>query len=291
MIINLKQRIVTAVIGLGVFFIVLFCFNTLIFDIAICAVALIAVHEMLLAARCTKNIPFCVTMLGVSLLPFFQVFYPENSTNGSFYIIIVCMLFALLIIASTIIAFGGKKNKLSIKQYLFAFFTSIALPWIFYTLLFIRNSFETYHGLYYLLLIFCCSWGADSGAYFTGKFFGKTKLAPKISPNKTVEGVYGGVASSVLFVFLISGIYYYLMQLMNTPVELNIWLLLFIGIFGSLAGVAGDLAASLIKRVCKIKDFGVIFPGHGGIMDRFDSVLFVTIFMLLVLTTLMLTAI
>lgn len=278
---DLKQRIITALLGLTLFFIVLFCYESIIYDIAISCVALLAVHELLLALKITKCIPLTIGFMIGAAVPFI---YPFRAVDGHSKVLFWCIWVAvLLLIGATAIAiqFLGKK-KITPKQHLFGFLTIILVPSLFYMLIMIRNEFGIYQGLYYTLLVFCCSWGADTGAYFAGRFLGKRKLAPKISPNKTVEGVYGGVASSLFFVSLITLIYYTVMQ-SSQSIEIHYLTLLFVAIVGSLIGVVGDLAASAIKRACQIKDFGSIMPGHGGVLDRFDSVLFVVPFIFVVL--------
>lgn len=120
--------------------------------------------------------------------------------------------------------------------------------------------------LFYVVIALCWSYISDTGAYFTGVLLGKHKMAPIISPKKTWEGFCGGMAFSLLFVLGVWAIYSKLLGinvlLLNT--------LLITPLFVSV-GVLGDLTASLIKRKCGIKDFGSLIPGHGGIMDRFDS--------------------
>ena len=111
------------------------------------------------------------------------------------------------------------------------------------------------------------------GAYFVGSFFGKTKLCPEISPKKTVEGAIGGMVVNMLVLVLIGWIYELLF-----PADVNYISMLLIGFGSSVISILGDLSFSLIKRSCNIKDFGQVIPGHGGILDRFDSVIFVSPF-------------
>ena len=120
--------------------------------------------------------------------------------------------------------------------------------------------------LFYVVLLLCFSAVADTGAYFTGVFLGKHKMAPVISPKKTWEGFIGGMVFSALAVLLVSIIYKNVFDF-NINIVLNI---LVTPLFTAI-GVLGDLTASLIKRQCNIKDYGKLIPGHGGIMDRFDS--------------------
>lgn len=126
------------------------------------------------------------------------------------------------------------------------------------------------YGVYLVWIIFISSWICDTCAYLTGMAFGKHKLAPVLSPKKSVEGAVGGVAGSALVGALFAWI-------MLVPVAQDysvIWLVALIGAAGAVISQVGDLAASAIKRNHGIKDYGKLIPGHGGIMDRFDSVLF-----------------
>lgn len=123
-------------------------------------------------------------------------------------------------------------------------------------------------------LVFITAWGTDTFAYFSGYFFGRRKLCPHISPKKTLEGAIGGVLGSMISSFIFG---YFLLRDHLLIISLA-------GIIGSIVAQIGDLSASLIKRYTNIKDFGNIMPGHGGILDRFDSILFTgpTIYYILV---------
>lgn len=120
-------------------------------------------------------------------------------------------------------------------------------------------------GYKHIWLIFIIAWGTDTFAYLAGNLFGKTKLSPKLSPNKTVEGSLGGIMGATLLTFIFAKVF---------KMD-NILFLLILSILCSIISQLGDLTASRIKRFTGIKDFGYIIPGHGGILDRFDSILFV----------------
>ncbi|MBX2803798.1 MAG: phosphatidate cytidylyltransferase [Myxococcales bacterium] len=122
------------------------------------------------------------------------------------------------------------------------------------------------HGLSWLFLVLVISWLGDTGAYFAGRAFGRTKLYPAISPKKTWEGVVGGVILATVGVFVVRAV--------GLPV-LSVMDCLVLGPVLCLAGVVGDLGESMLKRSFEVKDSGWILPGHGGILDRVDSVLFV----------------
>ena len=118
------------------------------------------------------------------------------------------------------------------------------------------------------------AWFSDMGAYFVGSFLGKHKLCEKISPKKTVEGFFGGIVTAVLFSLLGAWIYQTAF-LTATGQQVNYWLVALVALVTAPISVVGDLSCSVIKRHRGIKDFGNIFPGHGGILDRFDSLIFV----------------
>jgi phosphatidate cytidylyltransferase len=141
------------------------------------------------------------------------------------------------------------------------------------------------HGVNYVVLCLAGAWLGDSGAYFIGSKFGKTKLCPNISPKKTVEGAIGGVIT-VALVFVVYSLCYkaFMAHFMDIDFNVHYITIAIIGLVCGVLGIIGDLSASIIKRETGIKDFGKIMPGHGGFMDRFDSVLFVAPFMALTLT-------
>ena len=116
-------------------------------------------------------------------------------------------------------------------------------------------------------LIFLSSWGCDTCAYCAGKLFGKHKLPSKLSPNKTIEGCLGGIIGAALIGFLFALAFY------RQETEFW-WQFAMIGGVGSVISQIGDLTASAIKRNYDIKDYGKLIPGHGGILDRFDSIIF-----------------
>lgn len=120
------------------------------------------------------------------------------------------------------------------------------------------------NGTKYIWLIFITAWGTDTFAYIFGNLFGKRKLCPKLSPNKTIEGSLGGILGSVILTLLF----------VNYENMIPCWKFIILSIICSVAAQFGDLTASRIKRITGIKDYGYIMPGHGGIMDRFDSILF-----------------
>ena len=128
--------------------------------------------------------------------------------------------------------------------------------------------------LYFLILLFAIAVGSDTCAYFVGTRIGGQKLCPNISPKKTISGAIGGLLGSIVFSFLACWIFSLLSPELPLP---PLWGSILVGFFGGIAGQMGDLFASMVKRHCNVKDFGHLFPGHGGMLDRLDSISFVAI--------------
>jgi phosphatidate cytidylyltransferase len=145
---------------------------------------------------------------------------------------------------------------------------------VFYVAVMLSYIFETRtlnDGVYVVWLIFVSSWVSDTFAYLTGVTLGKHKMTPKLSPKKSVEGAVGGVAGSVV----VGALYGYIVSPHMTQMVLSpVVVFAVAGGIGALLSIIGDLAASAIKRNFEVKDYGNIIPGHGGILDRFDSVIF-----------------
>lgn len=125
-------------------------------------------------------------------------------------------------------------------------------------------------GRYMVLVPFIVAFGSDAGAYFAGRFFGQHKLAPVISQHKTVEGAIGGVISSVVLMIV-----YCLVLQLSFGFQVQYGFAIIYGLLGAVVGVFGDLCFSVVKRQTGIKDYGNLIPGHGGVLDRFDSMMMV----------------
>ena len=119
---------------------------------------------------------------------------------------------------------------------------------------------------WWLMYLFLLVWGADSGAYFVGRKLGKRKLAPHVSPNKSIEGLLGGVFVSAVIIIVVEAVY------LDLTIAQHI-LFLILSIITVFSSVLGDLLESMIKRRAGIKDSGRILPGHGGVLDRIDSLI------------------
>ena len=153
------------------------------------------------------------------------------------------------------------------NQVMAAFFSFVYAPVMFS---FIYQTRELKYGIYLVWMIFISSWICDSCAYLTGILIGKHKMTPKLSPKKSIEGAVGGVVGSAL----VGALYGYFIVEKVVAEQPVTWVFAFISGIGAMISQIGDLAASAIKRNHEIKDYGHLIPGHGGIMDRFDSVIF-----------------
>lgn len=169
--------------------------------------------------------------------------------------------------------------KFDAPQVMAAFFCVLYAPVMFS---FIYSTRQTRLGIYMVWMIFISSWISDTFAYLTGMLLGKHKLAPVLSPKKSIEGSIGGILGSAI----VGGLFGYILYANGIEGADKIWSFAVIGAVGSIISQIGDLAASAIKRNHEIKDYGKLIPGHGGIMDRFDSVI-VTAPMIYFLTVLL----
>ena len=156
--------------------------------------------------------------------------------------------------------------KVRFKEIGYCMIAGLILPYMLTSLVRIHT---TVIGRHLILVPFVLAFMSDIGAYFAGRTFGHHKLAPVLSPNKTIEGVVGGVLSAIL------GMVLYTLILMLLNFEVNFGLAILYGLLASAAGTFGDLCFSVIKRQTGIKDYGNLIPGHGGILDRFDSMMIV----------------
>ncbi len=241
----------------------------------LCLISMIAYRELTKACHVHTekklyNAPelagIVMTLLYYALLAGMLNFGSKDGSGlTKVYPVIVTGVAVSLILYLFIYVFTFPRYKAS--QIMAAMFSWLYAPVMLSFIYLIREGFA--YGSYLVWLVFLCSWGSDTCAYAVGVLFGKHKMTPKLSPKKSVEGAVGGVAgASILFVL-------YTHFAVNQYTEATIPLLLaaVLGAVGALVSMVGDLAASAIKRDHDIKDYGKLIPGHGGIMDRFDSVI------------------
>lgn len=255
----MKTRILVAVIGLPLLLIALLVPTTIPTLLLVAALCVIGAYELLYNTGIAKHFRLflwsSLMAVGVCIWSFLGL----PATFGKVLaLLFVSALFAELLAAHT---------KLKLRTVTVAVLAGAVIPYLLSSIIRLR-CLE--NGAFYVLVPFILSMVPDSGAYFVGKAMGKRKLAPVISPKKTVEGAIGGLLSGAA-AMVIFGL---ILQLFF-GFTVNYLFAVIYGILGSAMSIFGDLSFSVIKRQVQIKDFGNLLPGHGGVLDRFDSTTFV----------------
>ncbi|WP_430785875.1 phosphatidate cytidylyltransferase [Virgibacillus flavescens] len=258
----MKQRIQTAILAL-IIFIPMVYIGGVPFTIFVYVMATIALVELLRMRKVGKySIPAVLAVLTLwALLPDVPADIVGGDIVGWFTKSEIIMMFALILLSYTVLV----KNKFTFEDAGFIMLATVYVGMGFFYLIETRDykNLEGLVNIFYVLLVI---WATDSGAYFFGRAFGKKKLWPMISPNKTIEGALGGILLSVAV-----GVVFNLL----TPFPRAMLLVIGVTILVSIFGQIGDLVESAFKRHYDVKDSGDILPGHGGLLDRFDSLLFV----------------
>jgi len=312
--ISIKTRIITASVLIAFFFVVLIILPPIYLSMIIAVICGIAAYELLNAAGISKNKSVLIyTIIAAALVPMsvFLSLVPFMSASALFStnaaldtipsgtpvttavgpystLLLLTLLFSIIFIFICLLiieAVLGMKNakaiekgkQLKFRQIPIALVAGILIPYMLSTLI---NLKSTPYGYLVVMLPVVATVITDSGAYFTGVTIGKRKAFPTISPNKTVEGYIGGTIAGIAGMLIYGLILFY-----TTPLTVIFPILILYGILGAIMTELGDLTFSLIKRKCGIKDFGKLFPGHGGALDRFDSMIFAapTMYLLLLL--------
>lgn len=254
---RLKIRIISAVIGIPIL-IAIISYGGLPLQIALAIFSLVGVFEFYRAVN--KDIKK-INVIGYVFTIIFSFVLLKFNLYSYF---IFTSLFILALLTSMI----THHDKYNIKDVAITFIGFYYVCFLLSHVLLVREQIQ---GSVYVWLIFITAWGSDTGAYFTGKAIGKRKLAPKLSPNKTIEGSIGGIILSAVLCI----VYGLCMEtLFSIKIDNVMFRFAIIGVIGSIVGQLGDLTASAIKRYTGIKDYGNLIPGHGGVLDRFDSILF-----------------
>lgn len=253
----MKQRIITAILAIALFapFVVIGGWP---FTAIIYIIASIGLFELLRMRQIRIfSVPGFITwvMLAIILMPsslYATLFDPIGLTKLE-----LIFAGALLLLVYTVVV----KNLYTFDHVAFLVMSALYVGIGFFYLIETRDV-----GIQFVLYAFTVIWLTDTGAYFVGRKFGKRKLWPEISPNKTIAGFVGGIASAIVAVFIFQAI---------SPITSSVWVLVVVTIIASIIGQLGDLVESAMKRHYDVKDSGTLLPGHGGILDRFDSLLFV----------------
>lgn len=273
-------RIISGAVGVLILAVVLYFHNTIVLPIAVAVIIAVMLYELLRAVKMHKCVPVLIAseVCGI-VTPFISnavktcyndymggvKLSPDSMPSEIFSVI----QFSLTLLCAFVIfvTWLKKYKEIRYEQIFFVLAIMVLVPQAMSTMVSI-NNFDDEEGLFLLIMGLCGAWIADTGAYFTGVALGKHKLCPEISPKKTIEGFIGGI--------LTTGIVYAVAFYIRSNSNVRFALIAFImGVVCAVIGTVGDLSASMVKRQIGFKDYGNIMPGHGGLMDRFDSVLFV----------------
>ena len=278
----MKIRILSALVGIVVLVGALICPWTWVFALAAAVLAALAVWELCYnTGKVQSKLLVIVNMVcaavGVGLV------YLHRLSADSYYgttlrsyeqIVLSGICFVPLVLGVlTILCWLIVRKKVSFTDACYSYLMTLYPAVGFGSLAALRIFDGAAIGLWYILLVLVIPWMSDTGAYFTGYFLGKHKMAPVLSQHKTVEGAIGGVITAIVSMLIYA-------LIMALPVKalsfrVNYLYAVVYGFVGAIAGVFGDLCFSVIKRQTGIKDYGKLLPGHGGVLDRFDSMMMV----------------
>ena len=266
----MKVRVISGIIAIAliVALLTLNCYFSIVSIVALCILSAFATYEILNNTGCVKNITF--TLIAMLYSAAAQLAY-----NFEFFNVTALTVTYVIIVAVTAV-FDHENFKE--QQVTMAISMPIVITYAFSTFATLLNSADK-NGILYFVMLINFSSVADTFAYFTGCAFGRHKLAPVVSPKKTIEGAIGGVIGSMLGALLITLIF----EKAVGSVDINLGIFLAITPVLTFLGMLGDLFTSAIKRNYNIKDYGNLLPGHGGVLDRTDSLLLVAPVLVLLL--------
>ena len=259
----MKKRMITAAVLIPVLVLVVLVAPKIVAAIVWGLMMMVGVYELLYATGLVRHIRMVLySALMAMAISLWSYFGAERSVALLGLLVFWILLFSELM---------ANHVKISLEMVMDCFFAGAVVPYLLSSVIRILSISTT--GRYLIPIPFVVAFLSDAGAYFAGSMLGKHKLAPVVSPNKTVEGVIGGLLSAMLGML----IYGVILQL-ACHFQVNYGAALLYGLVGSAVGVFGDLCFSVFKRMSGIKDFGTMIPGHGGFYDRFDSMVTVAPF-------------
>lgn len=226
--------------------------------VAVMLISIKGVQELLRVFKLDKSIYAVIAYIAT------VVFYVALLFGQQKYALALIVVYLLLVLSVYVFSYPKYTDKDMMGAFLAFIYVSVMLSYIFQI-----RALEP-SGLVLVFLIFVSSWINDVFAYLVGKTIGKHKMTPKLSPKKSVEGFIGGIVGAGIAGMIFGYVY----NIFVEPMAHSVLIFGVIGAIGAIPAVIGDLAASAIKRNHDVKDYGHLIPGHGGILDRFDSVIF-----------------
>ena len=255
----LRTRVITALILLPITLAVVFLAPPVAFKVVFGFLMIAGSREFARISSLSSNTSYVLIAVQAVLIALIFLYWDQAANNASRMLAVACVLWLALFFR---LALYEQDQTANSTFRALGFITSlIALTSCFFAVSWLQ---EQVNGPFVVALLLLLIAAADTGAYFSGKQFGKHRLSPLISPNKTWEGVYGGAALALLAGWLWATL---------TPLEIELPALLVIAVITTLVSIGGDLYISMHKRTVKLDDSGSLFPGHGGVLDRYDSLL------------------
>ncbi|MCD7797510.1 MAG: phosphatidate cytidylyltransferase [Clostridiales bacterium] len=274
----MKQRVITAVCLLAALAVVVWQIDTPVLVIAVAFLSAVASGEIMRCANVQNSfikIVGIIFSVGVQLFASEKVLEPVvsesvwgnvvNAVPGIVFVIILCIAFLCAMLKGYAYT--------SFEDVAISVFACVLVPYAFSIIIRLRDMFDNEQfGIYLIFYALICALATDTGAQLMGMAFGKHKMSPNISPKKTVEGAVGGLIFSLVLNAVALTIYNKVAVVPVSQTTATVFLVMCLPV--SFMSMMGDLSASVFKRNFSVKDFGKIFPGHGGVMDRMDSSLF-----------------
>jgi len=258
----MKLRIMMGLVGVPLVLAIMLVFPPFVLTMAVMAISALAAFELLGAVGLSRNRRLLILSVGCALV------IPVWATDGR----LTILMLILSVFAAFLFGAGMMDRSITFAGVCGAFFSGVFPALTFSSLI---TIFALPNGRLLVLSPFVVAWMSDALAYFGGRMLGRHQLAPSLSPKKTIEGAIAGLAGAVAGLAVFGIVFGSL-----TDLAVDFPRLYLIGITGGIVSQFGDLAFSYIKRQYGVKDFGSILPGHGGILDRFDSIVFVAPLML-----------
>ncbi len=275
----MKQRVITAAVLLALLAIVVWQINTPLFVVVIAFLSAVATNEIMKCAKVKNKFLLIAGTAFSACVPFFasgKVLLPivSESTWSGVIGAVPGVVYIIAVVLAFLLAMLKGYSHTSFEDVAISAFASVLVPYGFSVFIRLRDMFadNEQFGIYLIFFGLICALGTDSGAQLGGMAFGKHKMSPNISPKKTVEGAVCGLIFALVLNVVAMVLYNKLAAVALTKTQTIV--LACVSVPVSFMGMMGDLSASVLKRNFGVKDFGKIFPGHGGVMDRFDSSLF-----------------